>query len=125
MVRRQERGALKFKSILWLAVLAMIGYLLYQVAPALMNNYELENLMRNEARSAVVTRKDVSEIRSNVWRKISELRIPATPPIKPEDLRVEYTGRSITISLKYTIDVNLLFFQHRLELNPSASDRAL
>jgi hypothetical protein len=125
MVARNERGKVSVRGVIWLLILAVIGYALYQVAPAMMDNYELEQTMRNEARAAVVHRKDTEEIREAVWQKIRELRIPATPPIQRENVEVKWEGRSVSISVKYKVPVNLFVYKFELPLNPGVSDRSL
>jgi hypothetical protein len=125
MTRRREQGKLTVRGIIALLFLALFGYFLFQVAPAMIDNYELQQTMRDVARTAVVHRKDSEEIRDVIWNKIRELRIPASPPIQREHVRVEWVGRSVTISVKYKVPVNLFVYKFDMPLNPEVSDRSL
>jgi hypothetical protein len=38
---------------------------------------------------------------------------------------VEYTGRSINVSLRYTVVINLYVYQFPIQFTPNAGDRPL
>lgn len=124
-MRREELGAGKLKAIIWLGILLYIAYVLFQVAPPLMDKYELEDTMRTEARFAVVNRKEVEEIREGTWRKVKELEMDVKNQIRREQIKVSYTGRQVNIEIDYSVPVNLLFTTYELNLKASAGDRAL
>lgn len=125
MSRERQRGAGRIKTLFTLLILAAILFSIFQVAPAFMDNYWIQDTMNTEARFAVTTRKSEDDIRETIWKEIREREIKATPPIRREDIRVEYTGRSINISLKYTVVINLYLYQYSLQFTPRAGDRPL
>jgi hypothetical protein len=125
MTDHSQRGAGKFKAIVVTLILAAIGYTLFQVAPAYMDNYWLQQAMVDEARVAAVNHKSDEEIREVIWKVVLEQKIKATPPLRREDIKVEWMGRGVNISLSYTIPVDLAVYQFTLKFTPNAGDRPI
>ena len=121
MSRKRERGAGKLKALVWLVILGSLVYVAVKVVPAYVDNYELEEAIKTEARFAAVNRKPTEEVREAIYRKVQELEIPA----RREDVHVESTGRGVRIDVRYTVVVDLPGYPLRLNFNPSADDRAL
>ncbi len=120
-----QRGAGKIKAIVTLLFIAAVFYALFQIAPAYMNNYWIQDAMVNEARTAAVNRKTEEEVREVIWKAVKENEPKAVPPIRREDIRVEYTGRAVNISLKYSVPVNLFVYEFTLNFAPNAGDRPI
>ena len=125
MNRNGERGEGKIKAFLTLAFIGILFYVLFQIAPAFMDNYWIQDAMVTEARTAAVNRKTEEEIREFIWKVVKEREVKATPPLRREDVRVEYTGRAVNISMKYSVVVNLYVYQFTLDFNPNAGDRPI
>lgn len=125
MSGNQQRGAGKIKAIFVTLILVALGYTLFQVAPAYMDNYWIQDAIVSEARTAAVSHKSDEDVREVIWKEVKEREIKATPPIRREDIRVEYTGRTVNISLKYTVVVDLYFYKFSLNFTPKAGDRPL
>jgi hypothetical protein len=123
--RSREFGGGKLKAIVWSLILLFVVYILFQVAPPLMDKYELEDVMRTEARFAAVNKKEVDDIRESVWRKVRDLEMDRKMGIRREQIKVEYSGRNINIDLPYSVDVNLIFTTYTLNLHAAAGDRSL
>lgn len=123
----RERGAGKVKAIIWTAILAFIAFTLFKISPPLMDKFQLEDHIRTEARFGAVNRKPVEDIRESIWRKVRDLEMErySSPPIRPEDIKVEYMGRSINITLKYKVPIDLLVYQFTMDLTAEAGDKAL
>lgn len=120
-----QRGAGNIKAILATAILVAIGFTLFQAAPAYMDNYWIQDAMVTEARTAAVNRKNEDEVREVIWKVVKERDIKATPALRREDIRVEYVGRAVNISLKYTVVVDLMFYKFSLNFTPNKSDRPI
>lgn len=125
MSRNHERGEGKIKAIISLLIIAGIFFALFQVAPAFMDNYWIQDAMVTEARIAAVNKKGEEEIREVIWKVVKEHEPKAAPPIRREDIRVEYTGRAVNISLKYSVPVNLVVYKFTLNFTPNAGDRPI
>ena len=120
-----QRGAGKIKAIFVTLILVVMGYTLFQVAPAYMDNYWVQDAMVNEARIAAINHKTVDEVREVIWKEVQERNIKATPPLHPEDIRVEYMGRAVNISMKYSVAINLYVYEFSLNFTPNAGDRPI
>ena len=125
MTDHSQRGAGKIKAILVTLILAVLAYTLFQVAPAYMDNYWLQQAMVDEARVAAVNHRPDDEIRDVIWKVVQEQKIKATPPLRREDIKVEWMGRAVNISMSYTIPVDLYFYQFTMKFTPNAGDRPI
>ena len=125
MSREHERGEGKIKAIISLLIIAVIFYSLFQIAPAFMDNYWIQDAMVTEARIAAVNKKGEEEVREVIWKVVKEHEPKAAPPIRREDIRVEYTGRAVNISLKYKVPVDLFVYKFTLNFTPNAGDRPI
>ena len=122
MRRNAQRGEGKLKTIIVLAILASVIYIAFRVVPVYVNNFELEDAMKTEARFAVVQRKSPDEVRESVFRKIQELKIPA----RREDIRIEQLGNSgLRITVTYTVVIDLPGYQWKLNFSPSADNMSV
>lgn len=121
MRRATERGGGKLKLIFWLLLLAAVVYTAVKTIPHYVSNYELEQYLQEEARFAIVQRRSEEEVRSLVLAKMGDLGIEAGR----ENVTVRATTRGITISVNYTVVVDLLGYQLHLDFRPSADSRAL
>ncbi len=119
MSRNRECGAGRIKTILTLLVLAAMVYVAFKVIPPYLNNYELLDFMKTEARFAAVNRKSPEEAREDVYKKIKELGIPA----KPDNIRVEGLPQSgMRITVTYKVVVDLQGYELVLNFQPTADN---
>lgn len=122
MSRNRERGEGKVKTIIFLLVVVGIFYLAYKIIPVYVNNYELEDAMKTEARFASVNRKSPDEVRDNVYKKVRELQIPA----ERNDIRVELIGAGgVRITVTYTVIIDLPGYQLKLNFQPTADNMSV
>jgi hypothetical protein len=125
MSGNQQRGEGKIKAVIATFILAVIAFTLFQAAPAFMDNYWVQDAMVSEARTAAVSHKNEEDVREVIWKVVKERNIKATPPLQRENIRVEYTGRTVNLSLKYTVVVDLYFYKFSLNFTPNAGDRPI
>ena len=121
----REYGASKFKTILSLLVVAYVAFIVWQIVPPMIDKFNLEDTMRTEARFAVVNRKAEDDIREAVWRKVKDLEIDKENGVRREDIKVEFLGRNVNITLKYGVNLNLIFTTKTVDFDVVAGDRAL
>jgi hypothetical protein len=119
--RRSQRGAGKLKSIIFLAILLLIGYSAVKIVPAYVTDYQLSDKMQEQARYAVVNRFTEDQIRDNIFRVVQELEIPA----KREAIKVSANNAVVKISLEYTVPVDLFFYHLDLHFTPTSENKAL
>ena len=114
MSSHSQRGAGKIKAIFVTLILVVLGYSIFQIAPAYMDNYWIQEAMVNEARVAAVNHKADEEIRGVIWKVVQERQIKASPALHREDIRVEWLGRGVNISMSYNVPVDLYFYQFKI-----------
>lgn len=122
MNRHLQRGAGRLKLVLSLLILGLFAYGCIKIVPAYVNDYQLEDAMKTEARFAAVNHKSPEDVREAVFRKIRELEIPASR----EDIRVEpLGGGGVRISVTYRVIVDLPGYQLKLDFQPKADNMSI
>jgi len=122
MSRNRERGAGRMKTILLLLIFAGMIYMAIKVIPPYVNNYELQDAMKTEARFAGVNRKSSQEVREDIYKKIKELGIPA----KPENIKVEgLPNFGLRITVTYQVVVALPGYELVLNFQPTADNTSI
>jgi len=109
------------KAIVYTAVLVAAVYSAVKILPAYVNEYQLADKIQETARFAVVNRYTEEQVRDEVYRTVEDLSIPA----KREDIKVSVSRAVVSISLDYTIPVDLLVYQLNLHFTPSAENKSL
>ncbi|MHB8756192.1 MAG: hypothetical protein ACYC92_14755, partial [Candidatus Acidiferrales bacterium] len=75
--RNGEQGGARIKSLIVLILLGAFVFCCIKIIPSYLANYELQDSMRQMAAYASAYRKQDSDIRSDVEKKVKELGIPA------------------------------------------------
>jgi hypothetical protein len=96
---RGTRGEGRIGCILWLAVLALIGYGLYKIIPVKIATSTFYDFMQEEAAFGSI--RDIKQLQKELLAKAKELDIPVTE----ENLTIKRTRESITIEAHYEITV--------------------
>jgi len=117
--RSGERGEGRLKALIYTAILVIGVYLAFKLVPLYVAQYQLKDKMEEQARFAVVNRYSDDQIRDNLFRVIQDLDIPA----KREDIKVASTTHGISISVAYTVPVDLLVY--KTDLNFSSTSEGL
>ncbi|HXP22786.1 MAG TPA: hypothetical protein VN807_01555 [Candidatus Sulfotelmatobacter sp.] len=117
--RSGERGEGRLKALIYTAILVIGVYLAFKLVPLYVAQYQLKDKMEEQARFAVVNRYSDDQIRDNLFRVIQDLDIPATR----EDIKVASTTHGISISVAYTVPVDLLVY--KTDLNFSSTSEGL
>ena len=119
--RRSERGAGRFKAILFTVIFLLAIYSAFKIVPAYVSEYELSDKMQEQARFAVVNRYTEEQIRENIFKVVQDLDIPA----KREDIKVTANPSMVRISLDYTVPVDLFFYSTELHFSPTSENKSI
>lgn len=92
-----------------------------KIVPAYFANWQFQDAIETEARFAIANRKGEDEVRTDVFKKVQELGIPA----KRDDIRVSLTEGMVNISLSYSVPVDLQVYQFKLDFHPHADNRTI
>ena len=92
-----------------------------KIVPPYFANFQLQDSIQTEARFALVNHKGEDEVRDDVWRKIQELGIAA----RKDEVKVSVVGPSVTISVDYSVPIDLKAFQFSLQFHPHADNHTI
>jgi len=119
--RRSQAGEGKLKAIIYTVVFVLVIYSAVKIVPAYVSEFQLTDKMQEQARFAVVNRYTEDQIRDNIWTVVKDLDIPA----KREDIKVTATNSLVTISVDYTVPVDLLVYHLDLHFTPSSQNKSM
>lgn len=94
------RGSGKLGCIVWLAVLALIGYGLYKIIPVKIATSTFYDFLQEEASFASI--RNVPQLQKEILAKAKELDLPVTE----ENLKIKRSRESITIEAHYEITID-------------------
>jgi len=121
MSRERMHGGARLKALIWTVILVAGLYAGYKLVPVYFANYQLEDKMREIARFATVNNMSEEKVREAVFREVQEREIP----VRREDIKVQLSPRGVTISLSYSVNVDLIVLQRELQFSPSVENRSL
>jgi hypothetical protein len=116
-----ERGGAGLKMLLTLLILGALVFAAVKIIPPYFANFQLQDSMQTEARFALVNRKGEDDMRDDVWKKMQELGITA----RKEEIKVSVVGASVTISVDYSVPIDLKAFQFSLQFHPHADNHTI
>jgi len=121
--RRAQRGGSKINLLITLIVLAAMAITAVKIVPAYVNNYQFQDAINTEARFAEsgYPKKTDDQIRQEVAKKAADLGIPADP----QDIELDMTNGNVSISLDYSIPVDLYVYQFTLQFHPHADNHTI
>ena len=119
----KERGGSKRNLIITLLILGSMIFAGVKVVPIYFDNYQFQDAIESESRFALTgyPKKSPDDIRDDVWQKAQELSIPA----QKEDIQVNETNGSVSISLDYSVPVDLAVYQLTLQFHPHADNHSI
>jgi predicted amino acid dehydrogenase len=119
--KQQERGGARLKALFAFVVLIAMIYAAVKIVPAYVTEYQLQDSMQEEATFATINRKTADAIKSDVEQKLTDLGIQADP----STIQVTAYSGNVTISLEYTVPVDLTLYQLQLHFHPHAYNASL
>jgi hypothetical protein len=120
-MRRSESGKATFKTLVSVLFLLAVIYSGIKIIPVYVNNYELEDYIRQQTPFWLAQRTPGDAIRSNIVAKAQELSLP----VSSEQVKVQAGRALVSISIDYTVPVDLLVYTLRLHFTPAAENRSL
>jgi hypothetical protein len=121
-MRRGEEASGRLRALLSLAFLAALAYVAVKILPAYYDNFQLQDHIRQLTTQVAVRTKPVTpaEIEDEVMTFAQDHGIT----LAPENVKVTIS-RHISISLEYTVPVDLTVYTLRLHFKPSADSPSL
>jgi hypothetical protein len=97
---RGIRGAASFGCIVWLVLLAVIGYALYKIVPVKVASSAFADFLQEESSFGSI--KSVPQIQAEILAKAREMSIP----VNKDNLTIKKTRESITIEAHYEMTID-------------------
>jgi hypothetical protein len=98
--RRRASGKANIGCIIWLAIVAIVGYALYKIVPVKVASSTFYDVMQEQAAFGSI--KSVNQIQYEILRRARELGIPVTK----ENLQIKKTKESIHVEADYTMTID-------------------
>ena len=119
MNARHDSGKGGLRSFLALAFLASVIFCAIKIVPVYLNNYELQNFIRDVAVRATVQSPPMTAeaVQNEILVKTQSLGLP----VERKDIKVSLS-RTIRIDLDYVVFVDLKFYTVTLHFTPSAEN---
>ncbi len=119
----KERGGSKRNLIITLLIVGSMVFAGIKVVPVYVDNYQFQDAIESESRFALTgyPKKSTDDIRDDVWKKAQELSIPA----QRQDIQVNVANGSVSISLDYSVPVDLAVYQLMLQFHPHADNHSI
>jgi len=92
-----------------------------KVIPPYVAEYKLNDKIQEIARFGIVEHSTEAQIKDKVMKTIQDLEIPATM----ENIKVTAGTQRVTISVDYTVPVDILFYHVELHFTPSSENKSL
>lgn len=120
-MRGLESGKGTAKAIFALAFLAAVIFSCFKIIPVYVDNYELQDYIRNQTPFWLTQRVPADAIRKNILGKAEELGLP----LAAEQVNVEATGSRVSVNIDYTVSVDLKVYILHLHFTPSSENRSI
>jgi len=119
----KQRGGSRRNLIITLLILGSMIFAGIKVVPVYVDNYQFQDAIETESKFALTgyPKKSTDDIRDDVWKKAQELSIPA----QREDIQVNVANGSVSISLDYSVPVDLAVYQLMLQFHPHADNHSI
>ena len=119
--RRSERGEGKLKAIIITAILLLGVIAGVKVIPPYVAEYQLNDKIQEIARFGIVEHSTEDQLKDKVMKTIEDLEIPATK----DNIKVTAGTQRVTISVDYTVPVDIFFYHVDLHFTPSSENKSL
>jgi hypothetical protein len=116
-----EKGGSKLKTLFVLAIFATMAFAAVKIVPIYVINYQLQDSMQEEATFASVNRKSADEIKTDLEKKLKDMGIA----VDDKSIEVSSYSGNVSISLEYTVPVDLTIYQLQLHFHPRADNTSI
>jgi hypothetical protein len=97
---RRARGAANIGCIVWLLVIALVGYVLYKVVPVKIATSTFYDTMQEQAAFGSI--KSQQQIEYEILRKAEQLKLPVTK----ENLKITKSREAIQVEAHYEMVID-------------------
>jgi hypothetical protein len=118
-----DRGGSRLNLLLTLAILGSLAFVAVKVVPPYFANYQFQDAIESESRFALTgyPKRSQDDVQDEVYKKAQDLGIPA----KRDDIKVEMGNGQVSISLDYSVPIDLSVYQFTLQFHPHADNHSI
>jgi uncharacterized protein (UPF0333 family) len=120
-MRLMDTGAGRIKAILSILFLIIVIFVGVKVIPVYVNDYELDDYVRQQTPFWLTQRASPDAILKNVLDKAQDLGLPVTA----DNVKVRAPGSLVNVTLDYTVPVDLLVATLPLHFSHSSENRQI
>jgi hypothetical protein len=121
--RARQRGGSKLNMLFVVVILGAAAFVALKVVPPEFANYQFQDSIESESRFALTgyPKRSQEDIQNEVYKKAQELGIQ----VKPEDVHVVMDATTCTISLDYSVPIDLQVYQFALQFHDHADNHTI
>ncbi len=120
-MRMTDAGAGRLKAFLSIAFLLIVIFVGFKVIPVYVNDYELDDYVRQQTPFWLTQRARPESIQKYVLDKAQELSLPVTA----DNVKVEAPGSFVNVSVDYTVPVDLLVYTLPLHFTHTSENKQI
>src|SRR5579863_4751412 len=115
-----QKGGAKINLLITLIILGSMIFAGVKVIPVYFANYQFQDSLNSESRFALTgyPKRSMDDVRNDIFKKAQDLGIPA----KKEDIQVSMDNGYVSISLDYSVPIDLAVYQFTLQFHPHADN---
>jgi hypothetical protein len=120
---RGQRGGSKLNLLLTVVILGSAGFAAFKIIPPYFANYQFQDSIESESRFALTgyPKRNQDDIQNEVFKKAQDLGLP----VKHDDIHVVMDTSTCSISLDYTVPIDLSVYQFTLQFHPHADNHSI
>jgi Domain of unknown function (DUF4845) len=118
-----QKGGAKINLLITLIILGSMIFAGVKVIPVYFANYQFQDSINSESRFALTgyPKRSMDDVRNDIFKKAQDLGIPA----KKEDIQVSMDNGYVSISLDYSVPIDLAVYQFTLQFHPHADNHSI
>jgi len=119
----RQRGGSKLNLLVTLAIMGAMIFVAVKIVPVYFANYQIQDSIESESRFALTgyPKKSADDVRNDVLQKVQELGIPA----QKDAIQVNLDNGSVSISIDYSVPIDLDVYQFTLQFHPHADNHTI
>ena len=111
----------QIKSLVGIAVVVIAFYVAFKLMPPYYNQIQFQDAIEQEARSASYNMRSEDDLRNVIMRKARENDIP----ILPEQIKVQKIVNDVTVSVDYTVHIDMPMYPLDLKFHAGTKNKGI
>jgi hypothetical protein len=117
-MQASDAGSGRAKGVLILLVLCAMGYTAIQIVPVYVNNYELDDYIRQQTPFWLMQQTPSGAVRDKILAKAKALDLPVTA----QQVKIEGSSAKLSVVIDYTVPIDLKVYTLQLHFSPASGN---